>query len=188
MVMLSHNDLKKGAKIDLDGHPWLIIDADFVKPGKGQAFTRTRIRSYITGNTVERTFKSNEKTLKADIEDRNCQYLYADGEFHHFMDSTSFDQIQISSENLGDAAKWLEENMEVQVLLHNGKAISVEPPNFVDMEIVYCEPGVKGDTAQGTTKPATLSTGAIVNVPLFINQGERIKIDTRTGDYLERSK
>ena len=188
MVMLSHTDLRKGVKVLIDDNPYQIIGSDFVKPGKGQAFTRIRIRSYLTGNTIERTIKSNEKLPKADIEERDCQFLYSDGTDYHFMDSNSYEQIQMSAVAIGDSANWMEENMECKVLTFNGNAISAEPPNFVELEITECDPGVKGDTAQGGSKPAIVSTGASVNVPLFVNQGEWIKIDTRTGDYVERVK
>ena len=184
MGMLSHTDLRKGVKVDIDDHPYIITHSDFVKPGKGQAFTRVKIRSFLNGNTIDRTFKSNEKVKKAEVEERPCQYLYADADFYHFMDNSSYEQIAISIENLGDAKKWMEENMECRILSWNGRPLSVDPPNFVELEIAQCDPGVKGDTAQGGTKPATVSTGATVNVPLFVNEGEWIKIDTRTGDYM----
>lgn len=186
--MLSHVELRKGVKVEIDEQPYLIIDADFVKPGKGSAFTRVRIRNFLSGNTIERTFKSADKVKKADVEQKTCQYLYNDGEFFHFMDNSTYDQIQLTAEALGGAAQWMEENMECEMLFWREKPLSVDPPNFVELEITYCEPGVKGDTAQGGTKPATLSTGAIVNVPLFVNQNEWIKIDTRTGSYVERVK
>jgi elongation factor P len=186
--MLSHTELRKGAKIEINGEPGIIVSSDFVKPGKGQAFTRIRVRSFLTGNTLERTVKSNEKTPKADVDERTCQFLYRDGDDYHFMDSSSYDQITLNTAALGDSAKWMEENMEARVLMWKGRAISVELPNFVELEVTACEPGVKGDTAQGTTKPATLSTGAAVNVPLFVNEGEWIRIDTRTGEYMERVK
>ena len=188
MGMLSHTELRKGVKVDIDGHPYVIVDSDFVKPGKGQAFTRIRIRSFINGNTIERTIKSNEKLQKADIEELSCQFLYSDGSFYHFMDTTSYEQFQMSPDILGDSARWMQENMDCRILVWNGRALSAEPPNFVELEITQCDPGVKGDTAQGGSKPATLSTGAVVNVPLFVNEGEWIKIDTRTGDYIERVK
>ncbi len=188
MAMLGHTELRKGVKITIGDHPYQIIDADFVKPGKGQAFTRIRIRSYLTGNTIERTVKSNEKTHKADVEELSCQFLYSDGSYYHFMDTATYEQIQMTPEALGSSANWMAENMECRVLVFRGSPMSAEPPNFVELEITQCDPGVKGDTAQGGSKPATLSTGAVVNVPLFVNEGEWIKIDTRTGDYIERVK
>lgn len=186
--MLSHTDLRKGVKIEIDGQPFLIIDSDFVKPGKGQAFTRVRIRNYLNGNTIERTIKSNEKTQKADIEGKTCQYLYSDGEFFHFMDGETYDQFQFTEEALGDTVKWLVENLNYDVLFWGGKPLSVDAPNHVELEITQCDPGVRGDTAQGATKPATLSTGAVVNVPLFVEEGDWIKVDTRSGSYIERVK
>ena len=188
MAMLSHTELRKGVKVTIDDIPYQIIGSDFVKPGKGQAFTRIKIRSYLTGNTIERTIKSNEKTAKADVEELTCQFLYSDGEHFHFMDATSFDQIQMTAVALGDSAKWMQENMECRVLVWKGNPISAEPPNFVELEITQCDPGVKGDTAQGGSKPAIVSTSATVHVPLFVNEGDWIKIDTRTGDYIERVK
>jgi len=188
MSQLSHTDLRKGVKVEIDGQPFLIIDSDFVKPGKGQAFTRMRIRSYITGNTIERTVKSNERTDRADIEEKTCQYLYADGEFFHFMDGEAYEQFQFTADNLGDTVNWLVENLNYAVLFWRGKPLSVDAPNHVELEITQCDPGVRGDTATGSTKPATLSTGAVVNVPLFVDQGDWIRVDTRSFEYLERVK
>ncbi len=182
--MFQTSDLRKGLKIEIDGEPFIVSEAQFVKPGKGNAFTRCKIKSMTSGRVLEKTWKSGESIHRADLEDRDMQYLYSDGGRNFtFMDMESYDQLEISAEQLGDAVKWMIENLDVQVLFHNGKPINVELPNFVDMEITHCEPGVKGDTAQGATKPATLSTGAIVYVPLFINEGETIRIDTRSGDY-----
>jgi len=188
MVMLGHTDLRKGVKVLIDNNPYLIVGSDMVKPGKGQAFTRIKIRNFLNGNTIERTIKSNEKLPKADVEERTCQFLYSDGTDFHFMDTASYDQIQMSAASLGDQANWMEENMECTVLTWNGSPISAAPPNFVELEITQTDPGVKGDTAQGGSKPAVMSTGASVNVPLFVNQGDWIRIDTRTGDYVERVK
>jgi len=188
MGTLGINELRKNVKILIDDQPWQIIDSDFVKPGKGQAFTRCRIRNYLTGNTIERTFKNNEKIQTADVEDIGCQYLYSDGEDFHFMDNTSYDQFRMSAKQMGSTGNWMQENMDCRVLFWNSRPMSVALPNTVTLEITECEPGAKGDTAQGATKPATLVTGAIVNVPLFINQGDTIKIDTDTGKYLERAK
>jgi elongation factor P len=188
MEMLSHTELRKGVKVDVDGEPYLIIDSDFVKPGKGTAFTRVRIRSFLSGRTIERTFKSSETVPRADVEERPCQFLYSDGEASHFMDTQTYEQFHIHNEALGDTGQWLQENMDCRVLMWKGRPISCDPPNFVELEITYCEPGVRGDTASGTSKPATLSTGATVQVPLFVNQGDWIKIDTRTATYIERVK
>ena len=188
MATLSSNELRKGVKIEIDGQPYVIVDADFIKPGKGTAFARVKVRNYLTGNTVERTFKASEKVPAADIEARDCQYLYSDGESFHFMDAGNYEQFAIRVESLGDTANYLVENLDTTVLVWKGNPITVDVPNFVEIEITECAPGVKGDTAQGGTKPATLSTGAIVHVPLFILEGQWIKVDTRTGKYVERVK
>ncbi len=179
-------DFRKGIKLELDGEPFLMIENQFVKPGKGQAFNRTRIKSLLTGRVIDKTFKSGETIPRANVEECNMQYLYNDGEYWFFMNTETYDQVQIPQDNLDDAWKYLTENLEVSVLFWNERAISVDLPNFVIMEITYCEPGKKGDTATGSSKSATLITGATVNVPLFIEQGERIKIDTRTDSYVER--
>jgi elongation factor P len=186
--MLSHTDLRKGTKVEIDGQPYLIVESDFVKPGKGQAFTRARVKNYLTGRVIERTVKSNESLPKADVEGKTCQYMYADGEHFHFMDGATYDQFQFDAEALGDSVNWLVPNAEYNVMFWSGRPISVEAPNFVELEITECEPGVRGDTATGTMKPATMSTGAIVHVPLFVNQNDWIRIDTRTGTYVERVK
>ncbi|MFT4623872.1 MAG: elongation factor P [Myxococcota bacterium] len=180
------SDIKKGLKIELDGAPYTVVYFQFVKPGKGQAFTRTRVKNLITGAVLERTFKIAETLAEADVEVLTMQYLYSDGEFFHFMDIESFEQIGIPVENLEDESKWLLEEMQIEVLFYKGKAVSVDLPHFVELEITYCEPGAKGNTAQGATKTATLSTGAEVQVPLFIEQGTTIKVDTREGKYVER--
>ncbi|MCK6530755.1 elongation factor P [Myxococcota bacterium] len=184
--MYSTSDFRKGLKIEIDGEPWLMVDNQFVKPGKGQAFNRTRIKSLITGRVIDRTFKSGETVGRANVEEHEMQYLYSDGEHWNFMNTETFEQIQLTKDQLDDAWKWLQENGTVQVVTWNDRPISVEPPMFVVMEITYCEPGIKGDTATGATKPATLTTGATVNVPLFVEMGDRIKVDTRTGSYIER--
>lgn len=184
--MYSTSDFRKGLKIEIDGEPWLMVDNQFVKPGKGQAFNRTRIKSLITGRVIDRTFKSGETVGRANVEEHEMQYLYNDGEHWNFMNTETFEQIQLTKDQLDDAWKWLQENGNVQIVTWNDRPISVEPPMFVVMEITYCEPGIKGDTATGATKPATLTTGATVNVPLFVEMGDRIKVDTRTGSYIER--
>jgi len=187
--MFQTSDLRRGLKIEIDGEPFIVTEAQFVKPGKGNAFTRCKIKSMTSGRVLEKTWKSGESIGRADLEDRDMQYLYSDGGSNYtFMDMESYDQIEITREQLGDAVKWLTEHLDVKVLLHNEKPINVELPNFVELLITHCEPGVKGDTAQGATKPATMETGAIVYVPLFINEGERLRIDTRTGDYSGRAK
>lgn len=188
MATLSHNQLRKGVKIEIDNQPYLIVDADFIKPGKGTAFTRVKVKNYLTGNTVERTYKASDKATAADVEARSCQYLYTDGDSFHFMDTGNYEQFGIRAEALGDTADWLVENLDVEVVVWKGSPINVEVPNFIEAEITECEPGVKGDTAQGGSKPATLSTGATVNVPLFIEENQWIRVDTRTGKYVERVK
>lgn len=186
--MYSTSDIKKGLKVEIDGAPWTVTEFQFVKPGKGCAFTRTKLKNLITGATLDRTYKTGEKLEEADIEEREMQYLYNDGDDYHFMDTETFDQIAIEAKPLGNAVKFLVEEMSNNVLFFKGQPVSIDLPNFVELEITYCEPGVKGNTAQGTTKPATLSTGANVNVPLFVENGEWIKIDTRDGSYVERVK
>ena len=186
--MYATNEFRKGLKIEIDGEPYLMVEAQFVKPGKGQAFTRTRLKSLVSGNVIDRTYKSGEKVAKAPVEETDMQYLYSDGEDFNFMDLNRYETIAIPQDQLDDAWKWFRESLEVKVLMYKGRAISVELPNFVNLEITYCEPGVKGDTATGATKLATLESGAEVQVPLFINQNEKIRIDTRTGSYVERVK
>ena len=185
--MYQTSDIRKGLKIELDGAPWVVAEFQFVKPGKGQAFTRTRLKNLLTGNVVERTFKTGESLQPADVEEKTMQFLYGDGEFYHFMDTSDFSQVAVPQENLGDAKQWLLEEMECSVLFYKERPVSIEVPNFVELEITYCEPGVKGNTATGATKSATLSTGASVNVPLFLEQGTVIRVDTRTGEYVGRA-
>jgi elongation factor P len=182
------SDIRKGLKVEMDGHPYVVADFQFVKPGKGQAFTRTRLKNLLTGQVIERSFRTGEVLEEADIADANMQYLYNDADGYHFMNLESYDQVAIQPDSVGDAKKWLYEQMQVQVLFYKGLPVNIDVPNFVELEVTYCEPGVRGNTAQGTTKTATMSTGATVQVPLFIDQGEWIKVDTRTGDYVERVK
>lgn len=184
--MYAAGDIKKGVKLEIDGAPWVVTEAQFVKPGKGQAFQRTKMKNLITGATLERTYKIVEKVAPADIEEHKMQYLYTDGEQYHFMNLETFDQIGIEGKVLGDSVKWLLEEMETNVLFFKGNPVNIELPNFVELQIEYTEPGVKGNTAQGATKTARLSTGAEVQVPLFVDQDEWLKIDTRTGQYVER--
>lgn len=186
--MYETSDLKKGVKIQMDGNPFEVIYFQFVKPGKGQAFTRTKLRNMINGSVLEKTFKSGEKLEKADLEERTMQFLYPEGEHFVFMDTGTYNQIHLSAEQLGDNKNYLVDGLEVQILLYNDSPIGVTPPNFVELEVMETEPGFKGDTSSNTTKPATMSTGLVVNVPLFIEQGERLKIDTRSGEYSERVK
>jgi elongation factor P len=186
--MYSVSEIKKGLKVEIDNQPYTVIDFQFVKPGKGQAFTRTKLKNLITGTNLERTFKIVESLAEADISNLAMQFLYKDGDGYHFMNLESFDQIALTDENVGESRNWLIPDMQVEILFWNARAIALDLPTFVDLEITYCEPGTRGNTATGTNKPATLSTGAIVGVPLFVNQGEWVRIDTRTGEYHERVK
>jgi elongation factor P len=184
--MISVNDFKTGVTIELDGQAYQVVDFQHVKPGKGAAFVRAKLKNIKTGGTIERTFRGGEKVPKAHLENKEMQYLYNDGGDYVFMDTENFEQISISKETIGDGAKWLLENMNIRILLFQGNIIGVELPNFVELEVVDTEPGVKGDTATGATKNATLETGAVVQVPLFVNTGDRIRIDTRISQYMER--
>ena len=187
MATYSTNEIRAGLKVMLDGDPCSIVENEFVKPGKGQAFNRVRLRNLKTGRVWERTFRSSDSLEAADVSDRDMQYLYNDGEHYHFMEPDTFEQYQADGKTLGDAVQWLREQDTVMVTLFNGQPLAVTPPNHVELEIVETDPGLKGDTAQGGSKPATLSSGAVVRVPLFINQGEVLKIDTRKGEYVSRA-
>ncbi|RME33338.1 MAG: elongation factor P [Gammaproteobacteria bacterium] len=188
MAQYATNQFKSGLKILLDGDPCAIIENEFVKPGKGQAFNRVKIRNLKTGRVIERTFKSGETVEAADVVETDMQYLYTDGEFWYFMNPENYEQIAASATAMGDAAKWLKGEEICTVTLWNGEPISVTPPNFVTLQITETDPGVRGDTASGGSKPATLETGAVVKVPLFIDNGEVIKVDTRTGEYVGRAR
>ncbi len=179
-------DIRKGIKIQLDGVPYAIVEHTFVKPGKGQAFTRARIKNLTNGNVIERTWKSGESVEIADVEERTMTYSWAESDTFVFMETATGEQIHVEKDKVGDAARFLTEGLDVDVTLFNGNAIGVELPNTVVMQVANSEPGIKGDTASGATKPATLSSGAVVNVPLFIKEGEWIKVDTESGSYLER--
>ena len=185
--MVSAGDFKNGITVQMDNGIWQIIEFQHVKPGKGAAFVRTKLKNVINGGVVERTFRPTEKFPAARIDRVDMQYLYADGDLYNFMDVNTYEQIALSSDVVGDALKFVKENETVKVCSYNGKVFSVEAPLFVELEITDTEPGFKGDTATGATKPATLETGAQINVPLFVNQGDRVKIDTRTGEYLSRA-
>ena len=180
------NKVRRGMKLKIDGDPWLVVDSQFVKPGKGNAFTRMKLKNLKTGQVVERTYKSGEQVEEADFQQVTATYLYNQGDIYVFMDTQTYDQYEISEEILGDAKYYLKDNMECKILFYEGRPTSVEPPTFVELRIAYTEPGVKGDTVSGATKVAELETGAKVQVPLFIEQGEIIKVDTRTGEYVER--
>jgi elongation factor P len=188
MATYGTNEFKNGLKVMIDGDPCTILDCDFVKPGKGQAFTRVKVRNLKTGRVVERTYKSGESLEGADVLDTDLQYLYNDGEHWYFMHPDTFEQIAADRAVVEEASKWLKEQDVCTVTLYNGAPISVTPPNFVILQITETEPGVRGDTASGGGKPATLETGAVVRVPLFVETGELIKVDTRTGEYVSRAK
>jgi len=186
--MISAGDFRNGVTFDMDGSAWQIVEFQHVKPGKGSAFVRTKIKDVINGTVIERTFNPTEKFPPAYVERREMDYSYADGDLYYFMDSETYELVPINSSELGDNFKFVKENMKCKVLSYKGKVFGVEPPLFVELTITHTEPGVKGDTASGNvTKPATLETGAEVRVPLFINEGETIRIDTRTGEYMERA-
>ncbi|SIT72636.1 translation elongation factor P (EF-P) [Ectothiorhodosinus mongolicus] len=187
MASYSTNEFKSGLKILMDGDPCAIVENEFVKPGKGQAFSRVKIRNLKTGRVLEKTFKSGESVEAADVMDTDMQYLYSDGEFWHFMHPESFEQHAAGETAVADAMKWLKEQDICTVTLWNGAPLSVNPPNFVELAITECDPGLRGDTAQGGNKPATLETGAVVKVPLFLNEGDVIRVDTRTGEYVSRA-
>ena len=188
MANYSTNEFKRGLKVMLDGDPCSIIENEFVKPGKGQAFNRVKLRNLKTGKVWERTFKSNETVEGADVMDRDMQYLYTDGDAWHFMDPDTFEQIAAGEDAVADAKIWLKEQDTCTVTLWNEAPISVMPPNHVIMAVADTDPGLKGDTAQGATKPATLEAGAVVQVPLFVEIGDLLKVDTRTGEYISRAK
>ena len=184
--MYTTQDFRTGLKIEYEGEPYTIVEFQHVKPGKGGAFVRTKIKNLITGRVLDPTFKSGDKVGKPDMQENEMQFLYEADEMYTFMDTNTYDQVTISKEDLGDTSKWLQENCVCDVLFWNNNPVGVSLPNFVVLKITNCEPGVRGDTAQGATKPAELESGATVQVPLFVNEGESIKIDTRTGSYVER--
>jgi elongation factor P len=186
--MYSTSDIKNGLKIEMDGYPWTVVYFQFVKPGKGTAFTRVKMKNLITGNVIERTFRTGEQLEQADVEEVNMTFLYKDPEGWIFMNQENYEQVTVSEDALGDNKNWLLDEMQCKVLLYKGRPVSIELPTFVEYQITYTEPGVRGNTAQGTTKSATLSTGAEIQVPLFIERDEWIRVDTRTGEYVERVK
>ncbi len=188
MASYSTNEFRGGLKIMIDGDPCSIIENELVKPGKGQAFNRVKIRNLKTGRVIERTYKSGESVEAADVMDTDLQFLYSDGEFWHFMDPDTYEQHAADATAVGDAVKWLKEQDTCEVTLWNGTPLVVTPPNFVILTVTDTDPGVRGDTSGGGGKPATLETGAVVRVPLFIEIGEALKIDTRTGEYVARAK
>ena len=184
--MISAGDFRNGVTLEIEGNVYQILEFQHVKPGKGAAFVRTKLKNIINGGVVEKTFRPTEKFPAARIDRVDMQYLYSDGDLYHFMNVETFDQIALNSEDVGDSLKFVKENEMVKICSHNGNVFAVEAPLFVELEIIDTEPGFKGDTATGATKPATVETGAVVNVPLFVEQGDKIKIDTRTGEYLSR--
>ncbi len=185
---MDSSDIKKGLKIMQDGQPFVVVDFQFVKPGKGQAFTRTKMKNLLTGGSLERNIRSGEKLEQADVEDRSMTFIYPDGEMYNFMNSISGEQIAVHKDAVGDAANFLIDGLECSVTIYKGNPVSVALPPHIVVQIVETEPGIKGDTATNVTKPAKISTGATVAVPLFITEGEWIKVDTRTASYLERAK
>ncbi|SMC34406.1 elongation factor P [Oscillospiraceae bacterium] len=185
--MISAGDFRNGMCFEMDNQVYQVVEFQHVKPGKGAAFVRTKYKNVKTGSVVERSFNPNEKFEQAQLDRRDMQYIYSDGELYYFMDQESYEQIPIHAESIGDAIKFLKEEMICRVLSYKGEIFSVELPITVELEITECEPGVKGDTANNASKYATLETGAVVKVPLFVNQNEKIRVDTRTGEYLERA-
>ena len=185
--MITAGDFRNGVTFDMDGQAYQVIEFQHVKPGKGAAFVRTKFKNVITGAVVEKSFNPTDKFENAHIERKEYEYLYNDGELYYFMDTETYEQLPLNADKLGDNFKFVKENDVVKIMSYNGNVFGVEPPLFVDLEVVDTEPGVRGDTATNVTKPATLETGAVIKVPIFINQGERIRIDTRTGEYMERA-
>ena len=179
-------DVRNGTTFELDNSVYKVVEFQHVKPGKGAAFVRTKLKNVITGAVLEKTFNPSEKLQGAEIEKRDMQYLYKDGDLYYFMDNETYEQLPINKEDLGDMLRFLKENMNVKILSFKGKVFAIEPPIFVELEITYTEPGFSGNTSTNATKPATLETGATINVPLFVNTGDIIRIDTRTGEYMER--
>ena len=188
MATITAGELRKGLKLEIDGDPYLIVDFEFSKPGKGQALYRCRLRNMINGSQFDRTYRSGDKFNTADLEEQDYQFLYSQGDDYHFMNTTSYEQIEMNVEQVGDAVHYLTENLMVSMLLFQGRPIGINLPNFVNLKVVRSDPGIKGDTASGSTKPATLETGFTIQVPLFVEEGENLKIDTRNGAYVERVK
>lgn len=186
IIMISAGDFRNGVTLEIEGNIYQILEFQHVKPGKGAAFVRTKLKNIISGGVVEKTFRPTEKFPKAHIERKDMQYLYTDGELYHFMDVENYEQIALNEDAIGDSLKFVKENEMVKICSHKGNVFAVEPPLFVELQITDTEPGFKGDTAQGATKPAVVETGATVYVPLFVEQGDVLKIDTRTGEYLSR--
>lgn len=186
--MYSPSDFRNGLKIEFKNEPYIIVEFMHVKPGKGGAFIRTKLKNLISGRTIDQTFRPTDKIEKPDLEEKNMQYLYKDREGFYFMDNETYEQITLFEENIGDAKNFLQENINVEVLYFNGRQVGIELPITVELTVTESEPGVKGDTASGGGKPATLETGLVVQVPFFVNEGEKLKISTKTGEYIERVK
>lgn len=186
MAVFHTSDFRKGIKVELDGDPYIMIECNFVKPGKGQALYKCKLRNLLKGSVLDRTFKSDDSLPGADIREAKMQYLYRNGDKFVFMDPDTFDQPELTAEQVGDAAKWLKDGLQCDMMFYNERPITCEPPNHLVLEVTYAEPGARGNTATNVTKNATVETGAEVQVPIFINQGNKIKIDTRTGEYIER--
>jgi len=186
--MYSTTDFRKGLKIEIEGEPYTIVDFQHVKPGKGGAFVRTRLKSLITGNVIDMTFRSGDRVDKPDLEEREMQFLYETNGEYHFMDVHNYEQLFLTGEQLGESKDYLKENLVIKALFHNKRPIGIDVPMFVELKVVKTEPGVRGDTATGATKPATLETGAVLQVPLFIQEGDVVRIDTRTHEYITRVK
>ncbi|MBN1770811.1 MAG: elongation factor P [Deltaproteobacteria bacterium] len=184
--MYDSSDIRKNLKILLDGQPYVVVDFQFVKPGKGTAFTRTRVKNMITGAVLDKTFRSGEKLEPAEVEQLSVQYMYHESDQYWFMDTSNYEQFAIGEAQLGDQAKFLTENLVVSVTMFKGQAVDIELPTFIEVQITKCEPGVRGDTASGGTKPATISSGALIQVPFHINENDWVKVDTRDGRYVER--
>jgi len=186
--MYTTNEFRKGLKIEINGEPFVIVDFQHVKPGKGGAFVRTRLKSLISGNVNEQTFRSGDKVDKPDIEEKEMQFLYESGGEYHFMDTQSYEQLFLTTEQMGESKDFLKENLVIKAIFYNRRPIGVETPMFVDLKVIKSDPGIRGDTATGATKPATLESGAVIQVPLFVEEGDVIRIDTRTREYLTRVK
>ncbi len=184
--MYNTSDFKKNLKIEIDKEPYVIVECQHVKPGKGVAFVKTKMKSLVTGRVLEQNFRSGDKVETPNLEARTMQYLYKDGDMFVFMDTTSYEQIRLMADAVDSVSDWLKDNLEVEILFHNNKPINVEPPTFVELVVTQTDPGYKGDTAQGGTKPATLETGAVITVPLYLKEGELIRVDTRNGSFVER--
>jgi len=186
--MYSTTDFRKGLKIEIDGEPYVIVDFQHVKPGKGGAFVRTRLKSLVSGNVIDQTFRSGDRVDKPDLEEREMQFLYeSEGEFH-FMDTRTFEQLFLNADQLGESKDYLKENLVIKALFHNKRPLGIEVPMFVELKVVRADPGVRGDTATGATKPVTLESGAVIQVPLFVEEGDTLRIDTRTREYITRVK